>query len=196
MGDRLTGRAPDQVEIPLTPAPLRGDCAQCAALCCVAPAFDRSPMFAIDKPAGEPCPNLDASCRCRIHADRSAQGFAGCVAYDCLGAGQYVTQAMFAGRSWRDDPALLEPMTRAFSAVRQAHEAMLLLDQAKALPLPAEAREALQRCGDRLHPDPAWTLEDVAEGRLAAAVSQALGVLRGLRDYVRRPAADGTADRP
>ena len=180
----------------MTPVTLRGDCAQCAALCCVAPAFDRSPMFAIDKPAGEPCPNLDAACRCRIHDERAAQGFAGCIAYDCLGAGQYVTQAMFAGRSWREDPALLEPMARAFSALRQAHEALLLLRQAEALTLPAEARTALQRCSDRLQPVPAWTLEDVAAGRLAAAVNEALGVLRALRPYVRRAPAEATADRP
>ena len=31
------------------------------------------------------------------------RGFAGCVAFDCLGAGQHAT-AMFGGRTWRTDP--------------------------------------------------------------------------------------------
>ena len=36
---------------------LRADCTRCFALCCVAPAFAASADFAIDKPAGQPCPN-------------------------------------------------------------------------------------------------------------------------------------------
>ncbi len=36
---------------------LRADCGRCAGLCCVAPAFTASADFAIDKPAGQPCPN-------------------------------------------------------------------------------------------------------------------------------------------
>ena len=37
---------------------LRADCSRCEALCCVAPAFAASADFAIDKPAGVPCPRL------------------------------------------------------------------------------------------------------------------------------------------
>ena len=48
-------------------ARLRADCSRCAALCCVVPAFSRSSDFAIDKPAGRPCPNLRSDLRCGIH---------------------------------------------------------------------------------------------------------------------------------
>ncbi|HEY6597232.1 MAG TPA: pentapeptide repeat-containing protein, partial [Asanoa sp.] len=37
-------------------AELRADCTRCVGLCCVAPAFSASADFAIDKPAGRPCP--------------------------------------------------------------------------------------------------------------------------------------------
>ncbi len=90
--------------------PLRGDCERCAALCCVAVAFDRSELFGFDKAADAPCRNLDGAHGCTIHDHLAASGFRGCAAYDCYGAGQAVTQEMFGGRSWRDEPALL-PVT-------------------------------------------------------------------------------------
>lgn len=128
----------------MTSIDLRPDCARCAALCCVALPFDRSSRFAIDKAANVPCPNLDRHSRCRIHANLAARGFGGCVAFDCFGAGQRVTQEIFKGRSWQDDPALLAPMARAFLTALRAHEYLLLLREAAGLPLsPAdEARRA------------------------------------------------------
>lgn len=123
----------------MDPIDLRADCARCAALCCVALAFDRSPLFALDKPAGRPCPNLGRGGRCRIHRELGARGFGGCVAFDCHGAGQRVTCELFAGRSWMEDGALLEPMSRAFIALLEAHECLLLLTLAERLDLgPAE----------------------------------------------------------
>ncbi len=114
---------------------LRADCARCAALCCVALAFDRGGMFAYDKPAGEPCRHLQAAGGCAIHARRAAEGFAGCIAYDCLGAGSRVTAELFGGRDWREAPELLGPMMQAFSAVERAHRGLALLAEAAKLPL-------------------------------------------------------------
>lgn len=37
---------------------LRPDCERCFGLCCVAPVIRVSPDFAIEKDAGDPCPNL------------------------------------------------------------------------------------------------------------------------------------------
>ena len=71
---------------------LRADCAQCVGLCCVAPAFAVSADFAIDKAAGQPCPNLQADFRCGIHAGLRDRGFRGCAVYDCFGAGQRVSR--------------------------------------------------------------------------------------------------------
>jgi len=165
---------------------LRGDCAQCAALCCVALAFDRSSQFAFDKPAGEPCANLSAEGRCAIYAERAAKGFPGCQAYDCLGAGQAVTQGLFDGRSWRDDPALLRPMTDAFTVMRQAREALVLLRQAHRLPLPQPAARRLEAAEGDLDPAEGWTRADVASGRIERAVEAARALLRSLRPLVER----------
>lgn len=119
----------------MTTVSLRPDCGRCAALCCVALDFDKSPHFAIDKPAGVPCPNLTSGARCTIHADLAARGFGGCVRYDCLGAGQRVVQEVFAGRSWQSEPELLAPMMDAFASLRKAHTHLQLLASAEALSL-------------------------------------------------------------
>jgi uncharacterized protein YjbI with pentapeptide repeats len=108
---------------------LRADCSRCVGLCCVAPAFARSADFAVDKPAGTPCTNLQADFRCAIHADLRDRGFAGCTVFDCLGAGQRVTAA-FAGRDWRT-PGVAAPMFAAFGVARQVHELLWYLDEAR-----------------------------------------------------------------
>lgn len=185
----------------MTSSTLRGDCAQCAALCCVALAFDRSPLFAFDKPAGEPCANLGARGRCAIHAERAAKGFAGCEAYDCLGAGQAVTQDLFGGASWRDDPALLGPMMRAFAVMRSVQETRQLLEQAAALALPRPAKAGLRAQARRLAPAGGWTWPDIASGRTLQAVEEARAALRSLAsclttDGGRRPRAPSGSGRP
>jgi Pentapeptide repeats (8 copies) len=114
------------------PAPeLVADCARCAGLCCVAPAFTRSADFALDKPAGTPCRHLDAAFGCGIHADLRERGFPGCTVFDCLGAGQRVVQETFGGRDWRREPELAAPMFAAFATVRALHELLFLLDEAQ-----------------------------------------------------------------
>ena len=172
----------------MTPDSLRADCARCAALCCVALAFDRSALFGFDKAAGEPCANLSERGRCRIHAERAAQGFGGCAAYDCLGAGQAVTQGLFGGRTWQDDPALLAPMMAAFAAQRPAHELLALLRQAQALAMPAPILTLLAAVSEALDPPGGWTQADVAEGRVVNAVEAGRAALRALEPFVRSPA--------
>lgn len=116
------------------------DCGRCAALCCLALTLDRGERFAIDKPAGAPCPNLRGH-DCRLHDRLTVEGFSGCAAYDCTGAGQRVVQEVFGGASWQDDPALAAPMIAAFALMRQVQQAHQLLAAAAALPL-TPAQEA------------------------------------------------------
>jgi hypothetical protein len=71
---------------------LTADCARCVGLCCVVLPFSRSADFAFDKPAGTPCRHLAEDARCRIHDRLGESGMRGCVAYDCFGAGQSVTE--------------------------------------------------------------------------------------------------------
>ena len=112
---------------------LRADCARCFGLCCVAPAFSASADFAIDKPAGRPCPHLQADFRCRIHTDLRGQGFRGCAVFDCFGAGQQVSQVTFGGRDWRRDPPAASQMYEVFAVMRQLHELLWYLAAALAL---------------------------------------------------------------
>ena len=162
-------------------ATLRADCARCAGLCCVALAFDRSPQFAFHKAAGEPCPNLVACGRCRIYADREREGFGGCVAYDCLGAGQRVVQELFAGRSWQADPGLKAPMLRAFQAMREVHGLLLLLDQAADLPLPPVDRTVLAELQAALEPVGGWTAQALDRAPMAALTARVRAFLAPFR---------------
>ena len=127
---------------------LRADCERCFALCCVGPAFSASADFAISKPAGQPCPNLQPDFRCSIHDRLRPRGFGGCAAYDCFGAGQQVAQVTFGGRDWRQVPEIAAQMFDVFAIVRQLHELLWYLTEALAMPaarpLHGELRAALQ----------------------------------------------------
>ena len=129
------------------PIALVDDCGRCAGLCCVGLTLSRSSDFAVDKPAGVPCANLDADLRCRIHADLAGQGFPGCVAYTCFGAGPRVT-AGFAPRDWRTDPTVGPAMFDALGRLRLLHELLWYLRAALAEPVPAPMRTQLEEAHD------------------------------------------------
>jgi len=109
---------------------LGADCANCFGLCCVALAFAKSADFPFDKPAGDPCVNLDTDDACRIHPHLRDRGFKGCTVFDCFGAGQKVSRRTFNGRSWRDDPVTSAAMFSTFPIVRRLHELLWYLDEA------------------------------------------------------------------
>ncbi|MCS0605498.1 pentapeptide repeat-containing protein [Streptomyces sp. LP11] len=131
-------------------AELRGDCAQCFGLCCVALPFARSADFATDKPAGKPCRNLRDDHRCGIHADLREKGFTGCTVYDCFGAGQKVSQVVFGGRDWRTGSAEdARRMFDVFPVVRQLHELLRYLTEALSLPAARPVHPELRRALER-----------------------------------------------
>ncbi|MFD5813593.1 pentapeptide repeat-containing protein [Streptomyces sp. NPDC127038] len=114
---------------------LRADCGRCFGLCCVALPFSRSADFAIDKGAGEPCPNLRGDSRCGIHTRLRDEGFTGCTVYDCFGAGQHVSQVTFGGVDWRSGPKeRARLMFDVFPVVRHLHEMLRYLNEALTLP--------------------------------------------------------------
>lgn len=130
------------------PDRLRADCSRCAGLCCVVPPFTRSADFALDKPAGVPCPHLadDAGpFGCTIHEELRPRGFPGCVAYDCFGAGQLVVQHIFGGATWRGSGQVAGEMFAVFSVVRPLHELLWLLTEAMRLPEASPVRPELTR---------------------------------------------------
>lgn len=124
------------------------DCDHCFALCCVVPAFSVSADFAINKPAGVACPNLQPDFRCGIHARLRQEGFRGCTVYDCFGAGQKVSQVTFGGQDWRLAPRTAKQMFAAFPIVQALHELLWYVTESLTLsaasPMYGELTLALQ----------------------------------------------------
>lgn len=128
--------APDRTDPGGTQDRLSADCGRCFGLCCVAPAFAVSVDFALDKPAGRPCPNLQPDSRCGIHDRLRERGFRGCTVYDCFGAGQQVAQVTFDGRDWRSAPETAAQMFQVFAVMRRLHELLWHLTEAMSLSAP------------------------------------------------------------
>jgi hypothetical protein len=175
---------------------LRPDCAACLGLCCVALPFSVSADFAIDKPAGSPCPHLGADHRCGIHDQLRDRGFAGCAAYDCFGAGQRVSQDTFGGQDWRQRPDVAPQMFEVFTIMRQLHEMLWYLAEAitrdEARPLYDEVR--------RTHAEIARRAAEPSEALLAldvAALRRRVGaLLRRVSELIRAGPDAPAADRP
>ncbi|MQW75205.1 pentapeptide repeat-containing protein [Nocardioides sp. dk4132] len=162
---------------------LRPDCGACVGLCCVALPFGRSRDFAFDKAAGEACRHLTPADACGIHADLRERGMVGCTVFGCHGAGQQVSQVVYAGRSWRDGDVVVGEMFAVFAVVRGLHEMLVLLtDAARWAPT---GHQELATLRDRLRAasngTPAQVL-DVDVDRLRAATGD---LLRRLSAEVR-----------
>jgi uncharacterized protein YjbI with pentapeptide repeats len=118
----------------------------------VALPFARSADFAVDKPAEQPCANLRADFRCRIHARLRDEGYPGCTVFDCFGAGQKVSQITFGGADWRQAPDTARSMFEVFRVMRQLHELLWYvteaLDLEPARPVHGDLRRALAEIRD------------------------------------------------
>lgn len=178
---------------------LRANCADCFALCCTAFGFQRSADFPINKPAGTPCLNLADDFSCSIHHSLRARGFRGCTVFDCFGAGQYVSQHLFGGTSWRERPDTSAEMFSTFAVVRQLHEMLWYLVEAaerattsELLRSVAQLRGEIQRA---LHGAASEILATDVE-RIRSQVRQALiGVSEEARGgYAAGAEADVSAD--
>ncbi len=121
------------------PADLKADCSACVGLCCVIPPFDAVQGFGFDKPAETACRHLCADHRCGIHADLLGQGFAGCVAFDCHGAGQRLTalarQRFGAGElaRWRERPELKAWLSAAYAPLKALQACRAQIELARQL---------------------------------------------------------------
>lgn len=117
---------------------LVSDCANCCGLCCVALYFAKAEGFPSDKPAGKPCANLLPDFHCAVHAGLAQRKLKGCMAYDCFGAGQRVTQTVYGGTSWKQSPQTASMMFDVFLIVHQLHQMLWYLVEASSL-VPAQA---------------------------------------------------------
>ncbi|MEU1128672.1 pentapeptide repeat-containing protein [Streptomyces sp. NPDC005900] len=149
-------------------AGLRAECGDCFGLCCVALAFSASSDFAVDKDAGKPCTNLQADFRCGIHRELRGKGFRGCTVYDCFGAGQHVSQGTFGGRDWRAEPATARQMFEVFPVMRQLHELLWYLAEARTLPQAEPIRPDLEKALARTEELTRGSAEAVAVTDVAA----------------------------
>ncbi|MFD7786958.1 pentapeptide repeat-containing protein [Streptomyces nojiriensis] len=145
--------APLPVPLPV----LQADCANCFALCCVALPFAKSNDFAVNKPAGTPCKNLQQDFRCGIHTRLRDKGFQGCTVFDCFGAGQQTSQVTFGGRDWRTHPGTARQMFEVFPVLRQLHELLYYVSEALTLPAAAPVHAELRRA---LAETEEWTRAD------------------------------------
>lgn len=165
---------------------LAHDCSRCAGLCCVAYPFDKGEEFAIHKDVDSPCPHLTKTFTCAQHCDLLKRGFSGCVAYSCAGAGQRVTQNLFDGESWREDPDLLTHMTHALRVLRPIHEALLILQEAANLPLPAPLLAEVYALMTALCPEEDGSIWDFEDDTVQTALAQVPEFVPKLAPYAAR----------
>ena len=175
-------------------ADLRADCSRCVGLCCVAPAFAASADFAIDKPAGRPCPKLRPDSRCSIHSNLREQGFPGCAVFDCFGAGQHVVQVTFGAADWRQSPETAEAMFAVFPVMRQLKELLWYLAEALTLLSHGALRDEVQRAQKQTERVIGSAPDEVRQFD-AAAHRQQVGPLldkvsRAVRNQVQNRATD------
>lgn len=163
------------------PSDFTPDCDNCAALCCIMMAFDKGDAFAIDKPAGIPCPHLSGR-RCTIHDRLDDEGFPGCSSYDCLGAGQ-MTTALFAA-SWQDEPALAGPMADAFRRLRAIQEIRAQLAAAPGHFDDADIAREIGALETRLTTD--WSADSLSAFDMTAARRSFQDILSRLRELAEQ----------
>lgn len=178
------------------PLPLASDCASCAGLCCAALPFQRSREFPVDKPAEDACGNLAIDARCRIHERLRPEEWIGCTEFECFGAGQRVTQELFAGASWRTDPSIAAPMFVAFRVLQPVHEMLFHLSRALTVPLPVALSARVRQLQAELLTASGGAPKVVARFDVAAARARVGPVLAGISAVVREGArAEGRASR-
>ncbi|MBC3805560.1 pentapeptide repeat-containing protein [Acetobacterium fimetarium] len=102
-------------------AALRIDCEKCSGLCCVALYCMKTDGFPENKEAGVPCRHLRPDFRCSIHALLEKKKMKGCLAYDCFGAGQKVTQ-IYGNENWQTHPDKASEIFQTFMIVRKLYQ--------------------------------------------------------------------------
>lgn len=98
------------------------DCNNCSGLCCIALYCLKSEGFPDDKKAGEPCRNLMPNFQCKVHDKLKELNFKGCISYDCLGAGQKVTNSIYKGINWKTPSEYTEKIFDVFLIVCELHQ--------------------------------------------------------------------------
>ncbi|MBW7572769.1 pentapeptide repeat-containing protein [Caproiciproducens faecalis] len=89
--------------------------------------------FPADKGSGTPCKYLMPDFRCKIHSELKSRKMSGCLAYECLGAGQKTTQMYCPDHDWKANPAQAENIFQTFTIVFHLHQILWYLIEAFSL---------------------------------------------------------------
>lgn len=101
---------------------LKINCEKCTGLCCVALYYIKTDGFPANKEIGVPCKHLMRDFRCAIHASLARKNLRGCLAYDCFGAGQKVTELYSSYVTWKSNSEKAEEIFEVFQIVFQLHQ--------------------------------------------------------------------------
>lgn len=122
------------------------NCKACCGLCCVALYFSKTDGFPYDKISGIPCDHLCDNYTCDSHKELSHHGWRGCMAYDCFGAGPFITKKLSDKPNWKTlGSTKAEMIFNAYRNVMQIHQTMWYLHQAISLVLDDDMNKKL-RC--------------------------------------------------
>lgn len=95
-----------------------------------------------------------------------------------------MTQELFAGIDWRDDPERAHVMFEAFRRLRDVHELRLLLHETEPLPLPPADVELRAQLLANLEPSAGFDAATLARLDLDALDGAVRAYLRGLRRHL------------
>ena len=101
---------------------LKIDCGKCSGLCCVSLYCMKTDGFPSNKAAGVPCKHLRSDFRCDIHSKLAVKNMRGCLAYDCFGAGQKVTQKCYPNINWKSDADKANEIFQVFTIIFKLHQ--------------------------------------------------------------------------
>lgn len=101
---------------------LKINCENCSGLCCVALYCARTDGFPENKDAGIPCKYLNSNFQCKVHSQLIDMNMKGCLAYDCFGAGQKVSQDLFSNITWQSNQEKSNLIFDVFLLVFQLHQ--------------------------------------------------------------------------
>jgi hypothetical protein len=121
--------------------------------------------------------------RCGIHDELVERSFAGCVAFDCLGAGQRLTAlavARFGDADWRARPEVARWLFAAYPRMRQAQEWLARLSLAAAVSGSAGLQALAAELEGQASRWPDWSTAEQAAWQ--ARVQAALAPLAGQRN--------------
>lgn len=125
---------------------LRIQCENCRGLCCVILYFTKMDGFPENKEAKVACHHLQENYHCRIYPSLASHGLKGCMAYDCFGAGQVVSQLVESKKNWKtllSDKS--ELILSAYVAVMKIHQTLWYCSQCLTLRIPVAEKETAHR---------------------------------------------------